>query len=745
MKLVIVESPTKARTIQQYLGKGFVVKSSFGHVRDLPKTTMGVDIANDFKPKYVIPPKARPHIKELKQAARKAEEIYFATDEDREGEAIAWHLQEILQADAKKVKRITFDEITKPAIERALANPRGIDTSLVNAQQARRILDRLVGYELSPLLWKKVRRGLSAGRVQSVALRLIVDREEEVEAFKPQEYWTIIATLRKDDEQFSAKLIQRGGKSIPKLGIATSDEAQRIVQELTGITYTVKKVQHTERKRTPPPPFTTSTLQQAAFNQLGFSGKKAMVIAQQLYEGIELGRKGATGLITYMRTDSTHLAHEATAKTQKAIIKLFGPSYALPSPRTYAKKATHAQEAHEAIRPTDPALTPENIQQYLSAEQHKLYALIWQRTLACQMADARLSQTTADIAASRYIFRATGVTVAFDGFLQVLGRHTVLKETILPVLQQGETLQLDKLEPSQHFTQPPPRYSEATLVKALEENGIGRPSTYAPTIGIVQQREYAVKGSDRRFRPTDVGRIVNTLLTKHFANIVDIAFTAAMEEDLDNVAAGRKQWQPVIQQFYQPFHQQIEHATTTLKKKDITQQKLNEPCPKCGNQLVIKLGRFGKFKACSNFPTCTHTEPLGEEKELQEAANNETCPRCGKPLALRHGRFGPFLGCSGYPECTHIKKVQQGTGVACPTCQKGELVVKRSRKGKIFYGCNRYPECKTAFWSKPTGETCPLCGNLLVAGPQDTTRCSNKECKFTREATPEQADNKAEV
>lgn len=733
MKLVIVESPAKARTIQNYLGKGFIVKSSFGHVRDLPKQEMGVDAENSFEPKYVIPPKARPHIKELKAAAKKADEVYFATDEDREGEAIAWHLQEVLKVDPKKAKRITFDEITKQAIQQAITAPREINEDLVNAQQARRVLDRLVGYELSPLLWSKVRRGLSAGRVQSVAVRLIVEREQEVEAFKPQEYWTITAHLTTEQqEQLTAKLVKHNEKTITKLGITNQEAAQKIVDEAAKATYTVTDIKQTDRKRTPPPPFITSTLQQAAFNQLGFSSKKTMMLAQQLYEGIELGKEGATGLITYMRTDSTNLAKEALAKTTATIDQLFGSSYTLTAPRTFAKKAAHAQEAHEAIRPTDPARLPDNVQEHLSGDQYKLYTLIWQRTMACQMAQAVLGQTAADITASAYTFRASGMTIKFDGFLRVLGKQGALKETLLPELQKDENLNLEKLEPTQHFTQPPARYSEATLVKALEEHGIGRPSTYAPTIDTIQRREYVVKEEDKRFRPTDIGRLVNKLLTGNFANIVDIAFTAAMESNLDKVAAGEKKWQPLIKEFYQPFHEQIEHAGKTLDKKEITEEKLDETCPKCSNPLVIKLGRFGKFKACSNYPECKYTEPLGEDKKLQEEASKEKCEQCGKPLKLKRGRFGPFLGCSGYPDCTFIKKIERGTGVTCPTCKEGEIVMRRSRKGRTFYGCNRYPDCKTAFWSKPTGELCPQCNAMLVFGAKETIRCSSKECTFTK-------------
>ncbi|MBI1833654.1 MAG: type I DNA topoisomerase [Candidatus Andersenbacteria bacterium] len=724
MNLVIVESPAKAKTIQKYLGKGFIVKSSYGHVRDLPKSKLGVDVENDFEPKYVIPVKARPHIKELQAAAKKADIIYFATDEDREGEAIAWHLAEILKVKPSKAKRITFAEITKSAIQKAIDNPREINQPLVDAQQSRRILDRLVGYELSPLLWKKVRRGLSAGRVQSVAVRLIVEREEEIKAFKPQEYWTVDAHLAKENTEFTAYLYAKDGKAFKKLEIETKEQTEKVLTELQDASYVVTDVAKKERKRTPPPPFTTSTLQQAAYNQLGFSSKRTMMLAQQLYEN---------GHITYMRTDSVNLAAEATAKAKETIEQTFGKEYALPSPRFYKTKSKGAQEAHEAIRPTDPARLPETLASEVEPSHIKLYRLIWQRMVASQMTEARLEQTSADISAGTYTFRAIGTTVVFDGFVRALGEKAAFKETVLPPLEKDDSLAFRKLQHEQHFTQPPARYSEATLVKALEEHGIGRPSTYAPIIDTIQRREYVVKNDEKRLAPTEIGTLVNGVLTEHFPNIVDIAFTAAMEEDLDEVASGNKQWQPLMKEFYDPFHKQIKTKDKELKKSDITEEKTGEKCPDCGNELVIKLGRFGKFKACSNYPDCKHTEPIGEEKELQQEHTGEMCPDCGKPLVVKRGRFGPFLGCSGYPDCKHIKKIEKEIGVNCPKCGEGKIIEKRSRRGKIFFACNRYPKCENAYWSKPNGEKCPTCDSLLVYGAKNTIRCSNKECKFTKE------------
>lgn len=725
MKLVIVESPAKAKTIQKYLGKGYIVKSSYGHIRDLPKSKLGVDTDDGFKPHYVIPVKAKKQAAELQKWAKKANEIYFATDEDREGEAIAWHLVHILKTPASKVHRITFAEITKTAIQKAIENPRKIDQHLVDAQQARRILDRLVGYELSPLLWHKIRRGLSAGRVQSVAVRLIVEREEERTAFKTEEYWSLLANMAKNGAVFGASLSKRADEKLKKLDIKNKTESDQIVADLKGATYTVASIEAKDRTRTPPPPFTTSTFQQAAVNALGMSSKRAMMLAQQLYEN---------GFITYMRTDSLNLSLEATAAAAEAITKQFGREYALPEPRFYKNKSKGAQEAHEAIRPSNPAATADDLAAELDSAQLRVYRLIWQRMMASQMAPARLKQVTVDITAGPHEFRATGTTVVFPGYVKALGAKAAFKETVLPELTVGDVLKLDSLVPEQHFTEPPARYSEASLVKALEEHGIGRPSTYAPTIDTVQRREYVLKNEDKRFSPTDIGTLVTNLLRDHFPSIVDLEFTAGMEADLDRIADGTKEWQPILKSFYEPFHKNIKLKEKELSKEKLTQEKTGEKCPKCNNELVIKLGRFGKFKACSNYPDCKHTEPIGEEKKLQqEEVTDKICPDCNKPLALKRGRFGPFIGCSGYPDCKHIEKIEKKTGVMCPKCGKGEIIEKRSKRGKTFYACNQYPECKNAYWSKPNGEVCPQCKSLLLYGAKNTIRCSNKECGFSKE------------
>jgi DNA topoisomerase-1 len=738
MKLVIVESPAKAKTIQKYLGGDFVVKSSYGHVRDLPKSTLGVDVENNYEPKYLVPAKAKKVIAELKEAAKKADEIYFATDEDREGEAIAWHLVTVLKTKPDKVKRITFTEITKSAIQKAIEHPRDLDINLINAQQARRVLDRLVGYELSPLLWRKVRRGLSAGRVQSVAVRMICEREEEIGRFKAEEYWTLTADIYKDETLIKALLHSKGETKYDKLDLKNREQVDSIVHDLTDVAWKVESVKTKERSKTPPAPLTTSTLQQAAVNRLGFSSKKTMMLAQQLYEGIDVA-EGPVGLITYMRTDSLNVSPEATAKAREVITSSFGKSYALDAPRAFTKKSKGAQEAHEAIRPTDPSRAPEDIERYVTPDQLKVYRLIWQRFLASQMATARFETVTADISAGAYTFRATGSTVLFDGYMKVSGITATKDEAILPPLTEGDTLGFGQLLPEQHFTQPPARYSEASLVKALEEKGIGRPSTYAPTIDTVQRREYVTKGDDKRFRPTEVGQIVNKLLTENFRNIVDYDFTAAMEENLDRIASGDKEWQPIIDGFYQPFHEIVVRSQEMLSKKDFTETATDDICPDCGSPMIIRLGRFGKFKACSKYPECKHTEPLGEEKQLQDELSGEMCPDCGKPLVVKRGRFGPFLGCSGYPECKHIKKIEKTTGVKCPACGQGEIVEKRSKRGKPFYACNRYPECKNAYWSKPTGEKCPNCSSLLVYGAKSTVRCSSKECGFKKELEPQES------
>lgn len=736
-KLVIVESPTKAKTISRFLGGDYVVESSYGHIRDLPKNKIGVDTTSNFEPEYVVPDKSKKIISKLQGLSKNSDFVYFATDEDREGEAIAWHLQYLLKPQKGKNGRIVFHEITKRAIQDAIENPREINDSLFDAQQARRVLDRLVGYELSPLLWKKIRYGLSAGRVQSVAVRLVVDRENEIDAFKKEEYWTIELDVKKQhsedqksDFPFHAKLIKQHGKSIPKLGITSKEQADQIVKELDNSSYIVFDIQKKERRRQAPSPFITSTLQQEAARKFGFSAKQTMVLAQQLYEGLHIGQKGQVGLITYMRTDSLSLSSQFIDNATSFIEKEYGSSYVQKQHRAQKKKSKHAQEAHEAIRPSSVKRTPDSLSSYLDPRQLKLYSLIWQRAVASRMSDAISDATRVDIMNGDYLFRATGSTITFEGFLKVYDpQSNSEKDIILPELQKKEELDLVKLEPLQHLTQPPARYTEATLVKALEENGIGRPSTYAPTINTIQTRKYVDK-IEKRFHPTDTGKLVNSVLTKHFPTIVDIKFTAHMEKDLDDIAQGEKEWVPVIQNFYKPFKQNLKKKEKELSKEDLTQEKTDEKCEKCGSDMVIKFGRFGKFMACSAYPTCKNTKPIGEEKDLKKEYSDRTCEKCGSPMAVKHGRFGPFLGCSSYPDCKNIVAIEKKTGAQCPKCSKGDIIEKRSKKGRTFFACNTYPDCDFALWQKPTGKTCPTCKSLLVFAAQGKVKCSEKTCDF---------------
>ncbi len=748
MKLVIVESPTKAKTITKFLGKKFLVKSSYGHIRDLPKKEMGIDLENNFTPKYVIPNKAKTRVSELKKLVKKAEEVILATDEDREGEAISWHLVKALGLENSKIERIVFHEITKKAIEKALENTRQIDENLVNAQQARRVLDRLVGYELSPFLWKKIRRGLSAGRVQSVALRLIVEREKEIEKFKPQEYWNILAQLKPPTKKpekitsFEARVVKENNKAFGKLGIKSKKQSTKIVDFLETADYKVSKVTKKEVHKNPPAPYTTSTLQQDANSKLGYSTKQTMMLAQQLYEGIKLGSEGSVGLITYMRTDSFNLSLESLLTAKKTIDKKFGPEYSLATPRFYKTKAKGAQEAHEAIRPTFPEKDPESIKEFLESKQYRLYKLIWQRMIACQMSPAIMDSLTLDISAQKekettiYSLRANGSTIKFAGYLRIYGEKPPVTEKLLPIIEEQTNLKLIKIIPEQKFTAPPARYSEATLVKTLEENGIGRPSTYAPTISTIIERNYVDKDENKKLYPLEIGVLVADLLVKHFSQIVDYQFTAQLEKDLDKIAEGKKEWVPVIKKIYEPFHKNLESKTKEIKKEDF-QEKLDTSCPDCGGDLIVKFGRFGKFIACSNYPNCRYTEKTPEEKAVEEKFEKEngskTCELCGAPMVVKKGRFGFFLGCSNYPNCKNIKKIENKTGVKCPECQEGELVEKKSKRGRVFYGCNAYPKCKFALWNKPTGETCPQCNSLLVYVGKNKIKCSKKECHFEKE------------
>jgi len=641
MHLVLVESPTKSKTLQKFLGPDYLVEASFGHVRDLPKKELGVDVEHNFEPKYVIIPRAKKRIKELKEKAQKTDTVILATDEDREGEAIAFHLGQAL--DLRNPQRIVFHEITKSAIENALKNPRDIDMNLVDAQQARRILDRLVGYKLSPLLWKKVAMGLSAGRVQSVAVRLIAERQQEIDVFKPQEYWSVEAELQKNKENFIAKLIKKDEETISKFGIKTKKGADKIVKDLKDAEYKIIDIQKKEVRKHPFPPFTTSTLQQETSHRLGFSAKQTMIVAQQLYE---------TGLITYHRTDSLNLAETFLKTAQTLITQKFGKEYASRTPCRYKTKTKGAQEAHEAIRPSYPKKEPESIKEKLDKNQYKLYKLIWQRAVACQMQPAITDATAVDIEAKNHLFRVTGVIIKFDGFLKVY--PTKISEITLPLLEKSEVLKLIKLIPTQHFTKPPAPYSEATLVKALEEYGIGRPSTYAPTLSTIQERNY-VKKENKYLYPTEMGILVNDLLTEHFPKIVDIKFTARMEEDLDKIAHGKQQWVPIIKNFYQPFKENLQKKYKEISKKEITEEKTDEICEKCNKPMVIKIGRFGKFLACSGFPECKNTLPLEKEEELTD----KTCPKCEAQLKIRTSRFGKFFGCSNYPKCKYTKKYKK--------------------------------------------------------------------------------------
>jgi len=679
MQLVIVESPVKANTIGKFLGSKYRVLSSYGHIRDLPKAEFGIDVEKNFLPKYVVPLKAKKTVNSLKKAVENMDLVILATDEDREGEAIAFHLAYLLNLDGKKeYQRIVFHEITKSAIREALKNPRKIDINLVDAQQARRILDRIVGYKLSPFLWKKVARGLSAGRVQSVAVRLVVEREREIEKFIPQEYWTIVASLLKiknqesriKNNEFDALLIKKDGKVIPKLEIKNIKEAEKIIKDLKGAEYRVRSVEKKEIKRNPLPPFTTSTLQQESWKRFRFPAKFTMRTAQNLYE---------RGLITYHRTDSLNLSDQSLFSAKKLIEENYGKNYWAGFLRRYKAKGK-VQEAHEAIRPAYPKKTPNSIK--LDQNQSKLYDLIWRRFIACQMAQAVFDSTTVDISAKDYVFRATGQVLRFDGFLKVYPMK--FEENELPPLKKDELLKLIKLTPSQHFTQPPPRYTEATLIKTLEENGIGRPSTYAPILSTVQERNYIEKDENRRFRPTEIGFVVNDLLVVHFPKIVDIGFTALMEEDLDKIADGQEKWVKVCRKFYEPFEEKLKQKYEEVSKKDIAEESTKKKCPECGANLLIRLGKYGKFYACSKFPKCRYTESL-EKNTL---------------------------------------------GIKCPKCKKGKIVQKRTRKNKIFYGCNQYPECDFALWDKPTGEKCPKCKSLLVQTKKGQIKCTNKECEY---------------
>lgn len=756
--LVVVESPAKAKTINKFLGKNFIVKASVGHIRDLPKSKLGVDIENDFTPKYITIRGKGKVIKELKKTAKKTDKIYLAADPDREGEAICWHLAYVLRNTKKTIQRITFNEITKRAINKALNSPGEINQDLVDAQQARRILDRLVGYQISPILWRSLKTGLSAGRVQSVAVRLICEREEEIDAFEPQEYWSIIAKLKgKSDSEFEAQLYRLGKKKadIGTYGFLLSsfaafltgqevdeeedfDESQAhaIVEDAKQKQFAIKNVKRKERKRYPYPPFITSRLQQDAAYKLHFSAKKTMRIAQQLYEGIKVGKEGAVGLITYMRTDSTRIASEALDEARRYIKQVHGKKYLPSKPRLYKSKKG-AQDAHEAIRPTSVSRVPKSIKSHLTRDQMRLYDLIWRRFIASQMNPAIMDVTTVNILAGDYLFRATGSIIKFDGFMAVYGGSKSKKDDkILPELDENEKLKLLELTPKQHFTKPPPRYTEATLVKELEKKDIGRPSTYASIISKIQDREYVLKEKGR-FVPTDVGKMVNHLLIKSFPDIIAVSFTARMENKLDKIEDGKVNWVEVIKDFYKPFGKDLEEAADVMyeAKKEL-EEETDEVCDKCGAKMIVKWGKYGRFLACSNYPECENTKPYGEDdSKPAEQPTDEVCEKCGSPMVIRTNRYGgKFLACSAYPKCKNTKSIS--IGIDCPEedCD-GYLTERRTRKGKVFYGCSNYPDCEFSTWNKPVPKSCPKCGAPFLVEKTSKRRgkylaCINEDCDY---------------
>jgi DNA topoisomerase-1 len=797
--LVIVESPAKAKTINKYLGKNYVVKASLGHIKDLPKNNLAVDVERGFEPRYEVIEGKKKLVQELKQTAKNVDSVYLAADPDREGEAICYHLQEELRVSrngSPRVYRVLFNEITANAIKKAFERPGTVNINLVEAQQARRVLDRLVGYKISPLLWDKVRRGLSAGRVQTVAVRLIVEREREIRAFEKKEYWTIEADLAaKKPPQLTARLFKRN-EVAPQLPNQAAADA--IVTAVDGADYIVQSVGTREKKRNPVAPFITSTLQQEAARKLRFSVKRTMALAQRLYEGIDLGKEGLLGLITYMRTDSTRVSEEALGEVRQFIGERFGPGY-LPASANIYKSKKDAQDAHEAIRPTSALHTPDSVARYLQEDELKLYRLIWMRFLASQMPPAVFDQTTIDVTANGkdgavYLFRATGSVLKFDGFLAVYeeGKDQRDEEdeelkNKLPVVAEGEKLRFRHIRPEQHFTEPPPRYTEATLVKKLEADGVGRPSTYASILSTIQEREY-VKKESGRFAPTELGMVVTDLLLENFDDIFDVKYTARMEEELDEIEEGKLDWRTAMSEFYEKFDKDLKHAEehmTDIKrmekptdlicekcgkplvikwgrhgsfiactgypectytreltvdlpdvdKTDLSEQGEEEYCENCGRPMVLKKGRFGQFYACTGYPDCKTTKPIGGEQKKADVPLDEICPRCGSNLVLKYGRYGEFTACGSYPKCKYVK--QKTIGVKCPDCSEGEIVERRSRRGKTFYGCNRYPDCNFVSWGKPVAEKCPECGSpymvekWLKAGP--LLQCPNENCKHKQE------------
>lgn len=738
--LLIVESPTKAKTLQKYTGNKFTVKSSIGHIKDLPENSLGVDIEGDFRPHYTVIKGKAKVIQELKKAAKEAKDIYLGPDPDREGEAIAWHIKDELESAGKRFHRVLFNEFTPKAIAEALRSPVPIDIHKFESQQARRILDRLVGYQISPILWKKVQKGLSAGRVQSVAVRIVCERERKIQAFEPEEYWSITAGLEaKEPPPFEAKLVTANQK---KIEIKDQSQAEKILKNLDGSDFRVAKIERKEKKRHPSPPFITSTLQQEAYRKLRFPAKKTMLLAQQLYEGIELGDEGPVGLITYMRTDSTRLSADAVAAIRDLIKQTFGPEYLPVKPKVY-KSRKGAQEAHEAIRPTDPSLIPQKVKSSLSKDHFLLYELIWKRFTASQMSSAIMDQTAVEIEAGAYGFRATGSIIKFPGFVTLyvegLDENGEIGELTLPKLTTGETLRLMKLTPKQHFTQPPPRFTEATLIRTLEESGIGRPSTYATILSHIQARKYA-RLEKGYFRPTELGFLVTDLLVHHFPDILNVKFTAQMEDELDKIEEAQANWVDTLHHFYTPFKDRLKQAESNMVSLKGQGLPTDVTCDKCGYPMVIKTGKSGPFLACSNYPACRNTKSFHRDQngkiEIQKEDQKSygTCEKCGRPMIQKRGKFGAFLACSGYPECKTTRAL--GTGIKCPESGcSGEIIKKSTKKARIFYGCSNYPKCRFATWEEPIAEQCPQCRApfLLIKTGKNGSRqvhCQNKECGY---------------
>ncbi len=761
--LVIVESPAKAKTLGKYLGKDFQVKASVGHIVDLPKSKLGVDVKNDFAPDFHVIQGKKKVVDELKKAAKGKENIYLASDPDREGEAIAWHIADQVGKSRKRVHRVLINEITKKAVQEAIANPQELDRNKFDAQVARRILDRLVGYQISPLLWKKVRRGLSAGRVQSVAVRLVCEREREIRAFEAQEYWSLTALLEGQvPPAFRARLTQWQGQKIDpkKFRLENETRVQEIIRSLHGASWVIGEVEKKERRRYPAPPFVTSKLQQEAARKLGFQPRRTMQIAQHLYEGVELGAEGSVGLITYMRTDSTRVSNDALSAVRGFVESQYGKNYLPDRPNTYRSKRG-AQDAHEAIRPTSLEYSPQRVRRYLRRDAFQLYSLIWDRFVASQMLPALFDQTSFEIPVREAVFRATGQQLKFDGFMKVYieGRderaaqangedideddEDSKNEGLLPDLQKGDALELLSMDPRQHFTQPPPRYTHASLIKELDEKGIGRPSTYATIISNILDREYVQQDERQSLAATDLGFLVTDLLVESFPDILNVEFTAGMEDELDKIEEGKEKWTKAMKRFYTPFSRDLKKAEKEMR--DVKRQEVptDIACEKCGALMVIKWGRNGEFLACPQYPQCKSTKNFKRDEDgavrvAVEEEVNETCEQCGRPMLLRWGKFGRFLGCSGYPECKNIQPLEKPVdlGVKCPECKEGNLKERKSRWGKVFYGCDRYPECKFACWDKPLPTPCPDCASPILvekitkrAGK--THRCYKKGCGYS--------------